>query len=67
MGATLHRQHVGQRAGGDHDAAGMDAQMVGLTDKRVSRPHDLLLSRIVERRQHIVHRALVGRRESGCQ
>ena len=60
FGRPLHRQHVGQRAGGDHDAAGMDAQVVGLADQPVSRPHDRLLGRIGERRQHIIHRALVA-------
>ena len=60
FGRPLHRQHVGQRAGGDHDAAGMDAQVVGLADQPVGRPHDRLLGRISERRQHIVHRALVA-------
>ena len=39
---------------------GWTLKMVGLTDKPVSRPHDLLLGRISERRQHIIHRALVA-------
>ena len=60
FGRPLHRQHVGERARGDHDAAGMDAQMIGLADKPVGRSHDLALGRIIERCQHIVHGSFIA-------
>ena len=60
LGRQLDRRIIGQWAGRDHNAAGVQAQVIGLPDQPVSTANNLPLDRILNRRQHIFHRAPVA-------
>ncbi len=56
LGREQNGQRVGQWAGGDDQAAGVEAGMVGAADEAVGQPDNLALVNVGDGRQHVLNR-----------